>query len=269
VQGGFAFAYSAFVNGVSLGSGEGSPTVSSTTNTFNMPNGSLVTGGQNVLTIMMDHMGLVETSTNSGKEPRGIRGVSFGGSNTTFTSWKIQGNLGGSSANPDTFRGYLNEDGIFPVRIGAHLSGFDDSQWETASSLSTSGTGLNFFRTTFALDFGDDMVDIPLRVSFAPSAATSRYRVKLYLNGWGLGEYINNIGPQTEFVLPSGILLRNSNNTLALSVWALDSVGATAEIQLVSDGAFSSSYSFADWNAAPSYQQQMESRPAPTFFTPM
>jgi hypothetical protein len=38
-------------------------------------------------------MGIVETSTNSGKEPRGIRGISFVGSNTTFSSWKIQGNL--------------------------------------------------------------------------------------------------------------------------------------------------------------------------------
>lgn len=58
---------------------------------------------------------------------------------------------GGNKANPDTFRGYLNEDGIYPVRIGAHLPGFDDSAWESADRLFVSGAGIIFFRTPFTL----------------------------------------------------------------------------------------------------------------------
>ena len=91
---------------------------------------------------------------NSGKEPRGIRGYEILGSNATFTSWKIQGNQGGARDAPDTFRGYLNEGGLYAERIGAHLPGFDDSKWSEGSPLASeggglSGTGVNFYRTTF------------------------------------------------------------------------------------------------------------------------
>jgi hypothetical protein len=55
VQGGFAFAYSAFLNGVFLGSGEGSPTVSVVNNVWTLPvgNGGVVAGKDNVLTVVM------------------------------------------------------------------------------------------------------------------------------------------------------------------------------------------------------------------------
>ena len=36
--------------------------------------------------------------------------------------------------------------------------------------------------------------DVPIRLSFTPSAETVRYRVQIYLNGWMLGKYINDIG---------------------------------------------------------------------------
>lgn len=59
---------------------------------------------------------------------------------------------GGSSQNPDKFRGYLNEGGLYAERIGAHLPGFDDSKWQMGSPLDgIKGPGVNFYRTTFTL----------------------------------------------------------------------------------------------------------------------
>lgn len=52
IQGGFAFGYSAWLNAVFLGSSQGSPTVSMTTDTWTIPNGTLRVGSDNVLVVL-------------------------------------------------------------------------------------------------------------------------------------------------------------------------------------------------------------------------
>jgi hypothetical protein len=37
---------------------------------------------------------------------------------------------------------------------------------------------------------------------------------------------VNNLGPQTAFPVPEGILNHDGNNYIALTLWALDSEGA-------------------------------------------
>ncbi|KAI0690966.1 glycoside hydrolase family 35 protein [Cytidiella melzeri] len=271
VQGGLAFAYSAFLNGVFLGSSEGSSTVSMTSDSWAIPKNTLRVGQNNVLTVVQDHMGIVETSTNSGKEPRGIRGYSIIGGNTTFSMWKLQGNQGGAADAPDTYRGYLNEGGLYAERIGAHLSGFPDVGWKAGSPITNGveGAGINFYRTSFNLPLPQN-TDVPIRLAITPSDMSVRFRAQIYLNGWQLGKYINDIGPQTIFVLPVGILRRNALNTLALSLWSLDSSGASiAGLQLITDGAFSTSLDIADYIDAPDYAAQSHSRPTPQLVSPM
>ncbi len=51
VQGGFAFGYSAFLNGVFLGSNQGTATISLTTDVWPIPN-STVRKGDNVVTVI-------------------------------------------------------------------------------------------------------------------------------------------------------------------------------------------------------------------------
>ncbi|KAI0074511.1 glycoside hydrolase family 35 protein [Panus rudis PR-1116 ss-1] len=249
VQGGVAFGYSAFLNGVFLGSVQGNSTASQSTDEWNVPASTLKVGDDNVLVVIQDHMGIVETSTNGGKEPRGLRGYAILNGNsttnpTTFSHWKIQGNLGGAANAPDTWRGYLNEGGLYAERIGAHLPGYLDSHWTSASPVvdGVKGAGVNFFRTTFDLDLPADM-DVPIRLSLTPADISSNYRVQIYLNGWQLGKYINNIGPQTIYVLPPGILRRQGQNTLALSLWSLDASGAKipAVSLIAQDGVYQSS----------------------------
>ena len=52
VQGGDAFAYSVWFNGVFLGSYEASPSVSLLTSTFTFPNGSVQAGMDNVVVVV-------------------------------------------------------------------------------------------------------------------------------------------------------------------------------------------------------------------------
>lgn len=51
-MGGFWFGYSAFLNGVFLGSSQGNITVSETVNTWSIPNGTLVAEEDNVLVVL-------------------------------------------------------------------------------------------------------------------------------------------------------------------------------------------------------------------------
>ncbi|KAJ3482157.1 hypothetical protein NLI96_g7176 [Meripilus lineatus] len=274
VQGGFVFGYSAFLNGVFLGSNQGSPTVSLTSDSWTVPNGTLRIGQDNVLTVIQ---------ANGGKEPRGIRGYAITGGNTTFSHWKLQGNQGGAANAPDKFRGYLNEGGLYAERIGAHLPGYPDSKWKVGSPVGPSGgvkgAGINFYRTTFRLDLPKG-TDIPIRLSITPSDISSNFRVQIYLNGWQLGKYINNFGPQTIFVFPAGqvsplashrfwtlifpfrILKSRGENTLALSLWSLDASGASiAGIQLIMDGNFATGLDIQDYGSTMDFNPQSHLRP--------
>ncbi|KAJ3824597.1 glycoside hydrolase family 35 protein [Lentinula raphanica] len=264
VQYGFAGGYSAWLNGVFLGSSQGNATVSLSTDIWTFPDGALKPETENVLVVLQ------ETSTNGGKEPRGIRGYSLIGGNTTASfSWRLQGNQGGAAGTPDTFRGYLNEGGLYAERIGAHLPGYPDNTWATGSPLTgLSQAGINFYRTSFDLNIPDGL-DVPMRLSFTPSAITSNFRVQIYLNGWQIGKYINNLGPQTVFVLPAGILFRHSINTLALSLWSLDPEGASiAGLEIISDGIFATALVFEDYHG-PDYDDQKDQRPQGIELPPM
>ena len=60
------------------------------------------------------------------------------------------------------------------------------------------------------------------------------YRALIYVNGWNVGQYVANVGPQHTFVVPTGILNPRGVNTLALAVTsaggaanALESVALT------------------------------------------
>ncbi|KAL0954023.1 hypothetical protein HGRIS_005178 [Hohenbuehelia grisea] len=272
VQGGFAFAYTAWLNGVFLGSNQGNATISLTSDSWGIPKDTLRIGQDNVLVILQDHMGISETNTNGGKEPRGIRGYALVGGNTKFSQWRLQGNQGGAANAPDTQRGYLNEGGLYSERIGAHLPGFPGSSWANGTPTAGGGVaraGVNFYRTTFDLDLPDGF-DVPIRLSFSPSDISIRFRAQIYLNGWQFGKYVNNIGPQTVFVLPAGLLRRKSTNTLALSLWSMDETGASiAGLQLVADGAFATSLNVQDYTLAPDYADQQQKRPSAVFVEPM
>ena len=48
--------------------------------------------------------------------------------------------------------------------------------------------------------------------------ASGAYRVLIFVNGWNMGQYIGDVGPQHTFAVPNGILDPRGVNTLALAV---------------------------------------------------
>lgn len=68
---------------------------------------------------------------------------------------------------------------------------------------------------------------------------------------------VNNIGPQTAFPVPEGILNYRGTNWIGLTLWALDSTGAKLEsFQLVATAVIQSGYSEVTLSPMPAWEER-------------
>jgi hypothetical protein len=211
-QGGSAYGHSIWLNSTFIGSFYGADKYDNWNDTYTLPN--LSPGKSYVFTILLDNMGLDENGeagSSEMKDPRGVLNYSLDGHNKSDISWKLTGNLHGEDYE-DRTRGPLNEGGLYAERQGYHLPGAPTSNWTAAPAggpaAGLSGPGVNFYSTTFDLEFPKGY-DIPLSVSFTNSTTNgsyvSSYRCQIYVNGYQFGKYVHNIGPQDVYPVPTGI----------------------------------------------------------------
>ena len=182
-----------------------------------------------VLSVLVQNMGHNDDWTaeeSRHRQPRGLVGGRIAGSDAPVT-WRIQG-----TARVDPARGGLNNGGLYGERAGWSLPGYADRDWAAAGAAVPAG--VTWLRTGFplALPTGQD-TSVVLRFAGPPPAG---YRAIVYLNGWQLGQYGAAIGPQTDFVLPAGVLREDGRNSLALAVIATEPA-AVATPRLVVAGA--------------------------------
>ncbi|RDA85109.1 hypothetical protein CP532_2035 [Ophiocordyceps camponoti-leonardi (nom. inval.)] len=251
-SGGTAFASSVWLDGIFVGSFKNNEVADDNNSTYQLPplsNEDEKT--DHVLTIIVDNTGLNEV-TNSGTEtmkaPRGILSYALLSADgrptgTEISPWKLTGNLGGEDYE-DESRGPLNEGGLFFERKGYHLPTPPSSDFEKGSPMEGfKGAGVSFYAAPLTLNY-PDQYDIPLSFVFDPApskssssstsssssnsstAIKSDYRATLFVNGFQFGKYASNIGPQSEFPVPEGILDYRGTNWIGLAVWALDPSGA-------------------------------------------
>ncbi|GKT50768.1 putative beta-galactosidase C [Colletotrichum spaethianum] len=238
-QGGSAFASSVWLNNTFLGSFANTHDSPAGDNASNYTLANLTAGATYVLTVLVDTTGLEENfiiPADEMKTPRGIMDYSItsaSGAPTNVTTWKITGNLGGEDY-ADRFRGPLNEGGLFFERQGYHLP----SPPATALTAQRSpfdgidAPGVAFYAATLDLSLPASDFDIPLAfvlddiVPTNDTDAAGAYRAILYVNGFQFGKYMSNIGPQTRFPVPEGILRYQGTNSIGLAVWALGKGGA-------------------------------------------
>jgi hypothetical protein len=230
-QGGSAFASSVWLNGTFIGSWIGDPSTSSKQQKYILA--GLEKGQQYVLTVLVDNMGYDENwviGLDTGKAPRGILScsLSFGFFRTTDITWKITGNLGGEDY-ADRVRGPLNEGGLYVERQGLHQPRPPILEFNFTNLSSLPGIlpdpGVAFFATKLNLSLPAEKWDIPLAFTFGNDTSGAAIRAQLWVNGWNFGRFVSNIGPQTRFPVPEGILDYQGENWIGLAVWTL-AVGA-------------------------------------------
>ena len=220
-------AFSVWLNGAFLGS---HAAAGPSTATFAFPSGSLGTGKDNVIAVLVENTGNPEGPSG---ERTGLYSATLNGSSAALT-WRLQG-----GTLQDPVRGVLNETGLYGTNGGWDLPGYPDGNWQPVSlpdSWSTRGVpaGIGWYRTTFNLDVSG-YVPLDVQVGNGPSGAD--YRAFIYVNGWLTGRYVDNSGPQSKFYVPAGVLNEHGPNTLAIAVWALDaSGGGLPAVSLVAAG---------------------------------
>lgn len=263
-QGGAGYGVSVFLDSTFLGSWVGNGTGFEYNQTLTLP--SLNAGQPGVITVLQDNMGLDQNGvvgSDQMKKPRGILNYTLFGRPQSAIEWKITGNLGGEDYR-DRARGPLNEGGLYAERQGFHLPNppTTNSQWKSAKPTDgISAAGVAFYATSFDLDLPMGY-DIPLSFVFTNStsdeAGVSNFRSQLYVNGYQFGKYVNNIGPQTAFPVPEGILNHHGTNYIALSLWALDARGAKIEdIQLIPTAVIQSGYGPIEMSPMPAYKERV------------
>jgi beta-galactosidase GanA len=224
-------AFSVWLNGAFLGSGAAA---GPTTTTFSFPAGALVTGGDNVIAVLVENTGNPEGPTG---EPTGLYSATLNGSSAAIT-WRLMGAAGGTSLQ-DPVRGVMNETGLYGTNSGWDLPGYPDGNWQPVTlpdSWSARGVpaGIGWYRTTFTLNVSG-YVPVDVQVGNGPSGGD--YRAFIFVNGWLIGRYIDNVGPQYQFYVPAGLLNDHGANTLAIAVWSLDAgSGGLPAVSLVAAG---------------------------------
>ncbi|KAI1631591.1 beta-galactosidase B [Biscogniauxia mediterranea] len=252
ITGGLAFGYSVWLNSQFIGSWLGLSYIEKQGLEFAFSNATLNAEGDNVLIILMDNSG--HNQRAEALDPRGITNATLlGPGKYSFNEWKIAGTA--TADTPlDPVRGPLNEGGLYAERVGMHLPGYADSEWEVlegnTTTLSIEGPGVRVFRTIVPLSVPSGLdVSISFRLT-APSnttfqsetGKTNQLRALLFVNGYQYGRFNPYIGHQIDFPVPPGILEYNGDNTMAVTLWSQSAEGAEMKIEWQTDYVHASSY---------------------------
>jgi beta-galactosidase GanA len=229
-------AYSVWLNGAFLGSGAAS---GAQTQKFAFPPGAVRKGQDNVIAVLVENTGNPEGPSG---EKAGLYSATLAGSATPVT-WRLMGNPGGTTLQ-DPVRGVMNAAGLYGTDKGWDLPGYPDQSWQHVSlpdSWPARGVpaGVGWYRTNFSLSLPSSSY-VPIDVQIGgpgPGAGTADYRAFIFVNGWLVGRYVNNVGPQHQFYVPAGILNEHGGNTLAIAVWGLSQAGGGLDqVSLVAGG---------------------------------
>lgn len=193
--------------------------------TFSLPK-TAQKPGEHVLSIMVRNNGhnWDLNADDFHKEARGLVFASLttpeGNAFAVPIDWKIQGNRGGEDI-ADPVRGVVNNGGLYGERQGWHLPEFDDSDWKEADIPARNvRAGVTWYRSRFELDVPKKH-DATIALAFGDTStprSDRQYRALIFVNGWHMGQFVSDIGPQKIFPVPEGILNHRGPNTIALAV---------------------------------------------------
>ena len=124
----------------------------------------------------------------------------------------------------------MNTSGLFGERSGWYLPAFDDSSWQSVpmpDSWSARGItpAVGWYRTSFRLAVPSDTQE-PLGLTL-PHVSD---KAVIWLNGWLIGRYWEQRGPQHTFYLPAGVLNTSGDNTLSIAVWNRGHAGGITSV---------------------------------------
>ena len=168
--------------------------------------------GENTLAILVESLGHNKAFADDGANPRGVVALDTG---ATRVRWRYRGGL---------VRG---ERGQTPLVDFAGIERAHTQEVVLPHGWQGAPEGVALYETSFRLE-GIDPKDTALALAFDPG----RGKANLYLNGFLIGRYWPERGPQRRFLLPWGVLSPDDENQLAVAVWKRSSCAALGKLRL-------------------------------------
>ena len=215
-QGGAAANMLVWVNGRYVGAAAANGTMM----TFAVPAGVITAGADTVVSTVVRNNGQNLDWSDDGlsRQNRGLFDAILPSAGPV--TWKLQG-AKDKAAPVDTARTMYNTGGLYGERAGWYLPGYPDAAWADAGSFKPAKAGVTWYRSSFELQVpaGTDTA-IALKVNDAKfNAGRQSYaRAVIYVNGWNIGTWVGNVGPQDVFTIPSSFLDKAGSNTLAVAL---------------------------------------------------
>jgi beta-galactosidase len=230
-SGGNGGAFSVWLNGHFLGS-----VTRNETGAFGFP-ADMIVQGDNVVSVLTVDMGHEEDYDSKGENrtARGIVAAEPLGADSHAITWRLQGAITGS----DPVRGPYNLGGLYGEREGWPTA-TGSTDWKPAALPADTATpGVTWYRTDVALDLPKGQ-DTSLGIAFKDPPGR-RYRATLFVNGWQMGNYIAELGPQRSFPIPNGVIDPHGRNSIVIAVWKTDDTpGGLGVVSLVNYGSYAS-----------------------------
>ncbi|MEE9282073.1 MAG: beta-galactosidase [Myxococcota bacterium] len=168
--------------------------------------------GKNTIVILVESLGHNKGFADDAANPRGIVRIDAGG---TPVQWRFRGGL---------VRG---EQGMNPVVALEGVERSGSQQVALPHGWEGEPHGVGLYETRFALA-GIDPKNTALGLAFDPG----RGKANVYLNGYLIGRYWPERGPQRRFFLPWGVLEPDGENQLAIAVWKRTPRAALGAVRL-------------------------------------
>ena len=223
--------------------------------TFHVPPGTVKAGEPVVLSILLRNNGQREDWESKGTSLHGMGVLDARLGSRGPVIWKIQG--AARRLHPvDTVRGMYNNGGLYGERAGWYLPGFPSSNWEPATTMHARRAGVTWYRTSFALHTPtnqDVMLHLAVASQYYRHNRSDKSRTVMFMNGWNIGTWVGNVGPQTSFTIPAGFLNRDGDNEIAVAVTAEGPGYGPDDMQLQLVGNWLRSVPWEE-NAAPGYR---------------
>jgi len=145
----------------------------------------------------------------------------------TEVAWKL---IGADGAMRQTLLSPMNASGLYGERYGWYKPGLNDSipEWQhihTPHEFRAPDAWIGWYRTTFDLKLSAG-IDAPMALVL-DKALTGNDKAIMFINGYNMGRFWPERGPQTRFFIPAGVLNTNGKNNIAIAVWrrSIDSGG--------------------------------------------
>ncbi len=166
----------------------------------------------NVLVILVESLGHNKDFADDGGLPRGLVRVDTGAARI---AWRFRGGL------------VKGERGIAPVVPFDAVERGPSQQVILPYGWGGEPRGVALFETRFRLPGVD-----PARTALALGFDPGRGKANVYLNGWLVGRYWPERGPQRCFHLPWGLLTPDAENHLAVALWQRSERAALGKLRL-------------------------------------